>query len=41
MKAFLIAAVIAIGLAVAGNYVLEGRFQQDVQHAFSTTGVRL
>ncbi|WP_275426711.1 hypothetical protein [Elioraea rosea] len=41
MKAFIVAAVIAICLAVAGNYVLEGNFQQYVDHAFSTTGVRL
>jgi hypothetical protein len=41
MKAFVIAAVLAVGLAVAGNYVLSENFQQYVEQAFSTTGVRL
>ncbi|WP_291296603.1 hypothetical protein [Elioraea sp.] len=41
MKAFVIAAVLAVGLAVAGSYVLSENFQQYVEQAFSTTGVRL
>jgi hypothetical protein len=41
MKAFVIAAVLAVGLAVAGNYVLSENFQQYVEQAFATTGVRL
>lgn len=41
MKAFLIAAVIAVVLAVAGSWVLDEKFQQYVEHAFATAGVRL
>lgn len=41
MKAFLIAAAIAVCLAVAGSWVLDERFQQTVEHAFATSGVRL
>jgi hypothetical protein len=41
MKAFLISAVIAVTLAVAGSYVLSENFQQYVDQAFATTGVRL
>jgi hypothetical protein len=41
MKAFVIAAVLAVGLAVAGSYVLSENFQQYVEQAFATTGVRL
>jgi hypothetical protein len=41
MKAFLISAVIAVTLAVAGSYVLSENFQQYVEQAFATTGVRL
>jgi hypothetical protein len=41
MKAFLAAAVIAVALAVAGSWVLDEKFQQYVESAFSTTGVRL
>lgn len=41
MKSFLIAVVIAVGLAVGGAYVLDRTFQQSVDVAFSTSGVRL
>lgn len=41
MKAFLISAVIAVALAVAGSYILAENFQQYVEQAFATTGVRL
>lgn len=41
MKAFLISAVIAVTLAIAGSYILAENFQQYVEQAFATTGVRL
>jgi hypothetical protein len=41
MKAFIISAVIAVGLAVGASYVLSENFQQYVEQAFATTGVRL
>jgi hypothetical protein len=41
MKAFLVSAVIAVALAVAGSYILSENFQQYVEQAFATTGVRL
>ncbi len=41
MKAFLVSAVIAVALAVAGNYILAENFQQYVEQAFATVGVRL
>jgi len=41
MKAFIISAVVAVTLAVAGSYVLSENFQQYVESAFATSGVRL
>jgi hypothetical protein len=41
MKAFLAAAAIAVALAVAASWVLEEKFQQTAESAFSTTAVRL
>ncbi len=41
MKSFLMAVVIAVGLAVAGAYVLDSIFQKPVEVAFSTSSVRL
>ena len=41
MKSFLIAAVLAVCLAFIGSYVLNENFQQYVEQAFATTGVRL
>ncbi len=41
MKAFLISAVLAVCLAVGGSYVLNNNFQQYVEQAFATSGVRL
>ncbi len=41
MKAFLISAVIAVTRAIAGSYILAENFQQYVEQAFATTGVRL
>jgi uncharacterized protein (UPF0333 family) len=41
MKAFIISAVVAVALAVAGAYVLSVNFQQTAESAFATSGVRL
>jgi hypothetical protein len=41
MKAFLISAIIAVALAVAGSYILAENFQQYVEQAFASTAVRL
>ena len=41
MKAFLVAAVVAVALAVAASWLLNEKFQQDAMHAFATSGVRL
>jgi hypothetical protein len=41
MKAFIIAVIVAIGLAVGGWYLLEQNLQQTAEAAFSTGGVRL
>lgn len=41
MKAFLVSAVLAVCLAIGGSYILAENFQQYVEQAFATTGVRL
>lgn len=41
MKSFLIACVVAVGIAVVAANVLNGNFQTDSATAFSTEGVRL
>lgn len=41
MKAFLAAVVVAIAVAVAANYVLEGNFQTTSPAAFTTEGARI
>jgi len=41
MKAFLLAVLTAVVLAIGSAYVLDTRFQQQVDAAFSTSGVRL
>ncbi|WP_268906164.1 hypothetical protein [Elioraea tepida] len=41
MKAFLVAAVIAVALAVAAGWVLEENFQKTAESAFATSSVRL
>ena len=40
MKAFLLACIAAVVIAIAGMAVLN-QVQQPVEHAFATTGVRL
>ena len=41
MKAFLAAVVVAVVMAFAASFVLDGQFQQASQDAFATPGVRL
>lgn len=41
MKAFIVAVIVAVALAVGGWYVLDTRFQQSAQNAFTTSSVRL
>lgn len=41
MKAFVIAVIVAVALAVGGWYLLDQNFQQTAESAFSTSGVRL
>ncbi|GIX08706.1 hypothetical protein [Elioraea sp.] len=41
MKAFIVAVIVAVALAVGGWYVLDNQFQQSAQSAFSTSSVRL
>jgi len=41
MKAFILSALVAVALAVAGAYVLSENFQQTAESAFATSGVRL
>ncbi|WP_255581470.1 hypothetical protein [Elioraea sp. Yellowstone] len=41
MKAFIVAVIVAVALAVGGWYVLDNQFQQNAQNAFSTSSVRL
>lgn len=41
MKAFIAAVAVAIVMAVAASFVLDGQFQQASQDAFATDGVRL
>jgi uncharacterized protein HemX len=41
MKAFIIAVIVALGLAVGGWYLLDRNFQQTAEVAFTTSGVRL
>ena len=40
MRAFLVAAVVAIAVATGASFVLES-YQQSTGSAFATTGVRL
>ncbi len=41
MKAFIIAVIVAVGLAVGAWYLLDQNFQQSAEAAFTTSGVRL
>ncbi|MCS6921621.1 MAG: hypothetical protein NZM07_06875 [Elioraea sp.] len=41
MKSFLLAVLAAVVIAIGSAYVLNTRFQQYVDAAFSTSGVRL
>jgi uncharacterized protein HemX len=41
MKAFIVAVIVAVALAVGGWYVLDNQFQQSAQNAFTTSSVRL
>ncbi len=41
MKAFLVAILTAIVIAIGSAYVLDTRFQQTVDAAFTTSAVRL
>jgi hypothetical protein len=41
MKSFLLAAIVAIGLAYAAAAVLDDRFQETTATEFTTAGVRL
>lgn len=41
MKSFLLAVLTAVVIAIGSAYVLDTRFQQYVDAAFSTSGVRL
>lgn len=41
MKSFLLAVLAAVVVAIGAAYLLESRFQQTVDAAFTTSGVRL
>ncbi len=41
MKSFVAAAVVAIVIAIAAAYLLDGSFQTPAYQAFTTEGVRL
>lgn len=41
MKAFIIAVIVAVGLAVGGWYLLDQNVQQSAEAAFTTSSVRL
>lgn len=41
MKAFLVAVLVTVGMAVAASYLLDTRLQRESTAAFSTSGVRL
>jgi hypothetical protein len=41
MKAFLVGAVLAVVLAVAAGFVLEGYFSRDAEQAFSSPSARV
>jgi hypothetical protein len=41
MKAFVLGVVVAVVLAVASGFVLEGFFSQDAEQAFSSPSARV
>ena len=41
MKSFIVGAVLAVALAVAAGFVLEGTFSQKAEQAFATSSVRV
>ncbi len=41
MKSFLLAVLTAVVVAIGAAYLLDSRFQQTVDAAFTTSGVRL